>query len=258
MVDESFTVVIPARYASTRLPAKPLIDLHGKPMIQRVAERALDSDAKMVIVATDDVRVANAVQSNEVRVVLTGGDHQSGTDRVWEVVSNLDLGPDEIIVNVQGDEPLIPPDLINQAARLLTGNSNFGVGTLCEPIHDIQVVLNPNVVKVVRSKSGQALYFSRAPIPWERGRFGTSEESSGEVGDWYRHLGIYSYRRSVLARFVNLPVSSLEKLESLEQLRLLENDIPIQIAESLVTMPGGVDTPADVEKVRRHLENCES
>ena len=258
MGDKSFTVVIPARYASTRLPAKPLIDLHGKTMIQRVAERALESDAKMVIVATDDVRVANAVQSNRVRVVMTGEDHQSGTDRIWEAVADLALGPDEVIVNVQGDEPLIPPDVINQAAGLLTGNSEIGVGTLCEPIHDIQDVLNPNIVKVVKSGTGQALYFSRAPIPWERGRFGTNDESSGEVGDWYRHLGIYSYRRSVLARFVNLPVSRLEKLESLEQLRLLENDIPIQIAESLVAMPGGVDTPEDVKRVRRHLENSEN
>lgn len=244
-----FTVVIPSRYGSTRLPGKPLIDLNGKPMIQRVVERALMSGASHVIVATDDQRIVEAVSAEKVEVVLTSAEHESGTDRVWEAIKDADLEDESVIVNVQGDEPLIPSTVINQAAQLVTETEGCGVATLCEAIHDSSEIFNQNVVKVVADRHGRALYFSRAPIPWQRGEF-ESKRAPVTADSWFRHLGIYAFKYWALKRFVSLPQSSLERLESLEQLRLLENGIAIAIAQSDIVVPAGVDTKEDVERVR--------
>ena len=247
-----FTVVIPARYGSTRLPGKPLIDICGKPMIQHVVERALASKASRVIVATDDQRIVDAIDLDNISILLTSAAHPSGTDRIWEAISDSELTDDAVVVNVQGDEPLIPSAVIDQAAELVAESNQCGVATLYEVIQDPADIFNPNVVKVVKGIDGRALYFSRAPIPWERGRFDQGETTA--VGsNWFRHLGIYAFRYWALEQFVSLPPSKLESLESLEQLRLLENGVDIAIAESLVAIPGGVDTPDDVDRVREHL-----
>lgn len=253
----SVTVVIPARYGSTRLPGKPLIDLHGKTMIQRVVERALTSEASRVIVATDDARIAKAVNSEGVMVAMTAASHQSGTDRVQEAIANLGLNDEDVVVNVQGDEPLIPPEVIDQAATLLQQHADCGVSTLYEPISDFADVFNPNIVKVVTDNKGHALYFSRAPIPWERGRF-DGGAPSGEARGWLRHLGIYAFKYWALAEFVSLAPSRLEKLESLEQLRFLENGISIAIDRSCREIPAGIDTASDVERVRNYLRTLET
>ncbi len=247
-----FTVVIPARYGSTRLPGKPLIDLDGKPMIQHVVERALASRASNVIVATDDRRIVDAVTSEGARAVLTSAKHQSGTDRVWEAIEEVNLTEEAVIVNVQGDEPLVPPDVIDQAADLVAQATDCGVATLCEKMRDGRDIFNPNVVKVVVDLQGRALYFSRAPIPWERGKF-ESKDVPANWQAWNRHLGIYAFKQWALRRFVTLQPSWLERTESLEQLRLLENGISIAVAESVIAIPAGVDTQDDVERVRKVL-----
>ena len=250
----SFVVVIPARYGSSRLPGKPLIGLYGKPMIQRVAEQALKSDAKQVLVATDDERVAEAIVSMDVQVVMTKQEHTSGTDRVWEAIEKAALGDGEVVVNVQGDEPLIPPEVINQVAELIADDQIFEVGTLCERISERSDIFNPNVVKVVFDEDGRALYFSRAPIPWERDRFNKTE-TEVKLGPWFRHVGIYAYTRRVLERFVSWKPSRLELLESLEQLRLMENRVAIKVALARTEMPSGVDTAEDADRVRRYLSH---
>lgn len=243
----TFKVVIPARYASTRLPGKPLIDLAGTTMIERVVMRALDSHASEVVVATDDERVAQAVARTPARALMTDPDHASGSDRVMEVASVSGWANDEVIVNVQGDEPLIPPGVIDQVAGLLEAGA-FDVATLSEPISVRGDVFNPNIVKVVASASGSAMYFSRAPIPWARGDFDAG--AIGVIGHhWRRHIGIYAYRVGALARFVALPRSPIEQTEELEQMRFLENDISIAVQESVEPVPGGVDTQEDADRV---------
>lgn len=249
--------MIPARYGSTRLPGKPLIDLNGKPMIQHVVERALASRASNVIVATDDQRIVDAVNTENVKVVLTSSKHESGTDRVWEAIEGTDLHEESVIVNVQGDEPLIPSAVIDQAAELVSRTEDCGVATLCEAIRDGREIFNPNVVKVVADRRGRALYFSRAPIAWQRGEF-ESNRVPTQLDSWFRHLGIYAFKYWALQRFVALPQSRLERLESLEQLRLLENGISITIAESDHDIPAGVDTLEDVERVRKVLSDASS
>jgi 3-deoxy-manno-octulosonate cytidylyltransferase (CMP-KDO synthetase) len=250
-MDRQFSVVIPARYASTRLPGKPLADIAGLPMIVRVARQALSSGAREVVIATDDDRVRSAVRKHGLDAVLTRTDHQSGSDRVMEVVAAKGWAPDHIVVNVQGDEPLIPPVVIEQVARLLIDNPNVSVATLCEAIDDVARVFDPNVVKLVRSVDGRALYFSRAPIPWRRDDFG-SPNGPGLLREraWWRHIGIYGYRVAGLARFCDLPTGTLERIETLEQLRLLENGIDIIVGDAVAEVPGGVDTPADLDRVR--------
>ena len=247
----SFRVVIPARYASSRLPGKPLIDLGGKPMVLRVVEQALRSAAETVVVATDDERVAGAVEGSGAVPVMTRADHATGSDRVMEAVRTCGWGADEVVVNVQGDEPLIPPAVIDQVAGLLqtpTGANARPVATLCEPISDPAHVFDPNVVKVVANHAGRALYFSRGPIPWARQAFADGQPQ--RLGPhWHRHIGIYAYRVSALESFVSWPPSALEKVEVLEQLRLLEHGVDIAVAEAVAPVPGGVDTPADVERV---------
>lgn len=250
----SFIVIIPARYASTRLPGKPLADIHGKPMVQHVAEKALQSGAERVIVATDDERVRQAllplVAGTGVEVCMTSQDHQSGTERLAEVCRHYGFAADTIIVNVQGDEPLIPPALIRQVADNLAGAS-APMATLSVPVHTAAEAFNPNAVKVVTDKDGYALYFSRAPIPWERDRFAQSREA---IGPWFqRHIGIYAYRAGVIERYVSWAPSQLEQVEALEQLRVLWYGEKIHVAEAIEAPPVGVDTPEDLEAVRRVL-----
>ena len=253
--DRSFFVVIPARFASTRLPGKPLADIGGVPMIVRVARQALASGASEVVVATDDARVLAVVVDHGLDAVLTRADHQSGSDRVMEVVAAKGWSDNDIVVNVQGDEPLIPAIVIAQAADLLAGRPQVLVSTLCEPIEDPLLLFDPNVVKVVRDVAGRARYFSRAPVPWRRHDFATGEPRKLALSEkiWWRHIGIYGYRVTALARFCALPAGGLEKAESLEQLRLLENGIEIIVGESVAAVPAGVDTPADLDRVRTIL-----
>ncbi len=251
----AFSVVVPARFASTRLPGKPLAQIAGKPMIAHVAARVAKSGAGEVIVATDDERVLRAVASRDVRVVMTRADHASGSDRVMEVAESCGWPDDHVVVNVQGDEPLIPPRVVDQVAGLLRRSTGVGVATLSEPLRDPADILDENIVKVVVTRSGRALYFSRAPIPYARGGFPASV--IGSDGGWHRHIGIYAYRVAALRRFVALPVARLESTESLEQLRFLENDMDIAVEQALARVPGGVDTPADLERVKQAIARGE-
>lgn len=247
----SFIVIIPARLASTRLPNKPLLDIGGKPMIQRVWERAQQSEASRVIIATDDARVAAAVESFGGEVCMTRTTHESGTDRLQEVVAQLALDDAQIIVNVQGDEPLIPPAVINQVARNLAASDRAGIATLAKRIRDRADLFNPNVVKVVVDNTLHALYFSRAPIPYDREAWGKETSDDAHInGEWARHIGIYAYRVEFLHNFVQWPVGRLERLEKLEQLRALENGIAIHVDESWAEIPPGIDTQEDLERVR--------
>ena len=252
----SFVVVIPARYASTRLPGKPLADIHGKPMVQHVVEKALQSGADRVIVATDDERVQQALLSTGVEVCMTSPDHQSGTERLAEVCRHYGFAADTIIVNVQGDEPLIPPAIIRQVADNLAA-ATAPMATLSVPIKDAEEAFNPNAVKVVTDKDGYALYFSRASIPWDRDRFAASDRISGsheQIGDHYqRHIGIYAYRAGFIQRYVDWAPSVLEQVEALEQLRVLWYGEKIHVAQALEAPPVGVDTQADLDKVRALL-----
>lgn len=249
-----FRVVIPARYASTRLPGKPLLDLAGKPMIQHVIERSLQSGASETIVATDDDRVIDAIAHSGATVVKTRSDHVSGSDRIVEVVESLGLDSRDLVVNVQGDEPLIPPSVIDQVASLVPDDQDTGIATLYEPIRSAEDVFDPNIVKVVVSSTNFALYFSRAPIPWERESFG--REIGGSLGNaWKRHIGIYAYRCGALRQFVAMSPSELEQTEALEQLRFLQNDIPIRIAQAMCDVPGGVDTREDADRIMQLLKD---
>lgn len=249
----SFVVAIPARYASTRLPGKPLLDIGGKPMIQWVWERACQSQAERVIVATDDERVATVAEGFGAEVCMTRASHDSGTDRLQEVAATLGFDDDRILVNVQGDEPLIPPAVIDQVALNLAGSPRAEIATLAKRIRNKADLLNPNIVKVVVDNTLHALYFSRAPMPWDREAWAEpavlrQEGSLG--GDWARHIGIYAYRIGFLHRFVTWPAGRLEQIEKLEQLRALEQGVAIHVDESCEEIPGGVDTAADLERVR--------
>ena len=236
----TFSVIIPARYASTRFPGKPLVDLAGKPMVVRVCERAAQSGAAGVHVATDDERIASAVKAHGFKVVMTRADHASGTDRLAEAAAHLRLGEEHIVVNVQGDEPLIEPTLIRQVADRLGGAD---MATACHAIHDAASLANPNVVKVVLDARGNALYFSRSRIPYPR---------DGDA-PCYRHAGIYAYRVGFLRRYAALDPAPLEKAEALEQLRALWHGHRIAVVVSETDIPPGVDTPQDLEAVRRML-----
>ena len=244
--------MIPARYASTRLPGKPLVDIGGLPMVVRVMQRALQSAADAVVVATDDGRVADAVVAAGGDVEMTRPEHPSGSDRVMEVAERRGWRDEDIVVNVQGDEPLIPPAVVDQVAGLLASAPDAGAATLSEPIEAVADVFDPNIVKVVASLSGRAIYFSRAPMPWHRDAFADGAPPA-LAGNWRRHIGIYAYRIGTLRRFVKLPQSDIEQTEALEQLRLLDNDIDIRVADAVAPVPGGVDTPADAERVRAAL-----
>lgn len=251
----NFYVVIPARFASTRLPGKPLADIDGVPMIVRVAQQATRSGARDVVVATDDARIVDAVTQAGFAAELTRQDHPSGSDRVMEVASLRGWQPDDIVINVQGDEPLIPPAVIEQVADCLSADVSLAAATLCEPITGRDQVFDPNAVKVVCRDDGRALYFSRAPIPYARDHFVNNTAALPESAQWWRHIGIYAYRLWALKKFVALPPGRLEQLESLEQLRLLENGLEIRVDEACKPVPGGVDTPEDLQRVRELFVN---
>ncbi|QSR35092.1 3-deoxy-manno-octulosonate cytidylyltransferase [Marinobacterium iners] len=251
----SFSVVIPARYASSRFPGKPLADLAGKPMLQHVYERACESEAVRVIIATDDERIAHVARNFGAEVCMTSDDHPSGTDRLQEVVHKLGFYADDIVVNVQGDEPLIPPRIINQVAHNLMALPMAGIATLSEPIETVDTLVNPNVVKVVTDHQGMALYFSRAPIPWPRDSFMSEvgRSTMPEGFSWQRHIGLYAYRVKLLNDFVRWPPAPLEQTECLEQLRALWNGVGIHVDAADETPPAGVDTPEDLERIRQLL-----
>jgi 3-deoxy-manno-octulosonate cytidylyltransferase (CMP-KDO synthetase) len=251
----AFHVVIPARYASTRLPGKPLLDIAGRTMIQRVVERACASSADQVLVATDDARIAAAVhdprRAGEDIAVMTDPALPSGTDRVAAVAAERGWGEDTVVVNVQGDEPFLPPRLIDQAADLLERNPEAGIATLAVPVASLEEFLDPNVVKVVTARDATALYFSRAPVPWSRegaaGGLGSQRDFAGAL----RHVGIYAYRVGALRRITRMPPSALETCEKLEQLRALENGVRIAVGRCLELPEPGVDTEADLRRARR-------
>lgn len=246
----SFVVIIPARYASTRLPGKPLVDINGKPMVVHVLERARESGAERIIVATDNEEVMHAVQAVGGEVCMTRADHQSGTERLAEVVEKCGFSDDTVIVNVQGDEPMIPPAIIRQVAENLAAR-DVGMATLAVPIHSAEEAFNPNAVKVVMDAEGYALYFSRATIPWDRDRFAQSRETIGDT--FLRHIGIYGYRAGFTRRYVSWQTSPLEQIEMLEQLRVLWYGEKIHVAVASVVPGTGVDTPEDLARVRQEL-----
>lgn len=244
-----FTVLIPARMASTRLPDKPLADIAGLPMVVRVAQRATLSEAAQVVVATDDPRIQAACDTHAVRCVLTRADHPTGSDRLAEACVLLGLDGQDAVVNVQGDEPLIDPDLINACARQLAQRPDCVVSTAAHPVANAADFGNPNVVKVVTDAQGRALYFSRAPIPWWRDAPSPGQPASGDAAP-LRHIGIYGYRAGFLRRFPQLPPSPLEQIESLEQLRVLWHGERIAVYVTAQAPGAGVDTPEDLARVR--------
>ncbi len=244
-----FTVIIPARLASSRLPNKPLADIGGKPMVVRTAERAAMSGAARVIVATDHADIVAACEAHGVAVCNTRSDHPSGTDRIAEVAARLQLPDDAVVVNVQGDEPLIDPALI--AATAARVNADNPMATAAHPIHDSVDLFNPNVVKVVLNKNGQALYFSRATIPWARDAFAVSKNAIPSDCTALRHIGLYAYQNQFLQAYPQLPVSPLEQIEALEQLRVLWHGASIAVYVTKSSPAIGVDTPEDLERVRR-------
>ena len=248
-----YTVVIPARYGSTRLPGKPLLEIHGKTMVQRVWEQAALSAAQRVVIATDDIRIVDVARAFGAQVCMTSTEHASGTDRLQQVVAELGLPADHIVVNVQGDEPLIPPAVINQVATNMGAHPQAGIATLCEEIHTIEDLTNPNVVKVVSDARDMALYFSRAPIPWARDAFMQGQGAMPPTGTWYRHIGIYAYRTEFLHQFVSWPPAPQEQLESLEQLRALHNGVGIHVDRAVERVPAGIDTEGDLVLVRQLL-----
>jgi 3-deoxy-manno-octulosonate cytidylyltransferase (CMP-KDO synthetase) len=248
-----FHVVVPARYASTRLPGKPLADLAGKPMVVRVVEAVARSGAADVWVATDDERVLAAVRAHGHQALMTRQDHASGTDRIAEVAGQLGWADDEIVVNVQGDEPLIDPGLVDAVAGSLAADPVAAVATAGHAIEDAREFFNPNVVKVVRDAAGRALYFSRAPIPWARDAFAADKGClPGDLGA-LRHIGLYAYRAGFLRRYAGLAPSPLERCEALEQLRVLWHGHAISVFVCDQAPAPGVDTPEDLERVRRLL-----
>ncbi|KTC14621.1 MULTISPECIES: 3-deoxy-manno-octulosonate cytidylyltransferase [Pseudomonas syringae group] len=249
-----FTVVIPARYGSSRFPGKPLKVIAGKPMVQLVWEQARKSSAQRVVVATDDVRIFEACQAFGAEVLMTRDDHNSGTDRLAEVAAQLGLTADAIVVNVQGDEPMIPPAVIDQVASNLAAHPEAGISTLAEPIDDVAALFNPNVVKVSSDINGLALTFSRAPLPWARDALAANRDELPAGVPFRRHIGIYAYRAGFLHDFVSWGPCMLENTENLEQLRALWNGVRIHVADALEAPPAGVDTPEDLERVRRLLE----
>ena len=246
----SFTVLIPARYASSRLPGKPLADLGGKPMVVRVAERARESGARRVVIATDDPRIEAAAAAHGAPAVMTRPDHASGTDRLAEAALLLGLPDDEIVVNVQGDEPLLDPALMRRVAAALAAHADAAIATACHPIDRADEAFNPNIVKVVLDARNYALYFSRAPIPWARASFGAAQPTLPAGLPLYRHCGLYAYRVAFLRQFPTLAIAPIEMFEALEQLRALWHGHRIIVEIAHGTPAPGVDTPEDLARVR--------
>ena len=248
-MSQAFTVIVPARLASTRLPQKPLVDIHGLPMVVRVAQRAALSHASQVVVAADSLEIVQACQAHGVRAMLTQMDHPSGSDRLAEASALLGLEPTDVVVNVQGDEPLINPELINQVAELLVQRPTASMSTAAHEIHELAEFTNPNVVKVVIDQAQLALYFSRAPIPWWRDGFAKGIQTLPQPAP-LRHIGIYAYRVGFLQSFPNLPPAPIETGEALEQLRALWHGHKIAVHITHEAPGPGVDTPEDLERVR--------
>lgn len=248
-----FTVIIPARYGSVRFPGKPLAMLAGKPMIQHVHARALESGAAQVLIATDDERIAEVARNFGAKVVMTRADHPSGTDRLAEVVALRGLHDSDIVINLQGDEPLMRPALIHQVAAALAQRQEADIATLATPLYEWDDVFDPSLVKVIRNREGYALYFSRAPIPWDRDNFNV--KSGRLTAGYLRHLGIYAYRVSFLRRYPCLSEVEMERAESLEQLRALWHGARIYVGVANDVPGPGVDTPADLEQVEALLKN---
>lgn len=246
----SFVVIIPARYQSSRFPGKPLVDIRGKTMVQHVYEKSVNAGAAKIIVATDDERIEAAVKAFGGDVCMTRADHDSGTERLAEVVQSLQLSDHQIVVNVQGDEPFIPADNIRQVAENLASFKRAKMATLSVPITDPEEALNPNAVKVVADNQGYALYFSRATIPYDRERFMAAWRNGAaitEVGSFYqRHIGIYAYSAGFIKDYVQLQASPIEQIESLEQLRVLWHGHAIHVATAKIPPPAGIDTPEDL------------
>jgi len=248
-----FSVIIPARYASTRFPGKPLADVAGKPMVVRVAERALSSGATDVIIATDDARIAAAAARHGFEAVMTSRSHATGTDRIAEVAARRRYSGRHIVVNVQGDEPLIEPSLIRRVASDLARHRAAAISTACHPIRDARELVNPNVVKVVLDRDGYALYFSRAPIPWARNAFARGVSRLPPGLPVYRHLGIYAYRAAYLRAFTRLAPAAVERFEALEQLRALAHGHRIRCVVTRAVPHPGVDTRADLKRILRRF-----
>lgn len=248
-----FVIVIPARYGATRLVGKPLREIAGKPLIQHVFERAAKCGAEHVVVATDDERIHQIAENFGAEVCMTSSRHRSGTDRLAEVARLKEYGDDQIIVNLQGDEPLMPPAVLKQVAEDLAEHNDASVATLCAHIKDAGELFDPHAVKVVMDRAGYALYFSRAPIPWDRETFGIAAKSLSETVNHYRHIGVYAYRAGFLRDYSTWPVCGVEAAESLEQLRVLWHGHRIHVAEAVAEVPPGVDTEEDLRRVQRTL-----
>ena len=248
-----FKVVIPARFASTRLPGKPLLNIAGKPMIAHVCERAQEAGAEEIIVATDDERIFKTVGDLGIKAVMTRADHQSGTERIAEVAQKCGWSANDIIVNLQGDEPLIPPAIIRDVAFALANQNKAGIATLAAKIEEAEEIFNPNAVKVVLNKDGYALYFSRAPIPWERDAFAQAGNKPSGKMPYLRHIGLYAYTVDFLNRYCSWESSVLESVESLEQLRILWHGEAILVKVVEKTPQAGVDTHEDLLRVDRIL-----
>jgi len=243
-------IIIPARYASTRLPGKPLADVSGKPLIRHVYERAQESGARSIVIATDDERIRAAAESFGARVCMTSAHHRSGTERLAEVIDTLGFGEHETVVNLQSDEPSMPPALIRQVADTLAAHADAVVATACHAIDDPAEFTNPNVVKTVLDARGYALYFSRAPIPWPRE--GMADKKQGPIHA-YRHIGLYAYRAGFVRRYASWSPCQPEEAEQLEQLRVLWHGERIAVCVTQERPGAGVDTPEDLERVRRHF-----
>ncbi|RXR07563.1 3-deoxy-manno-octulosonate cytidylyltransferase [Pseudoxanthomonas composti] len=249
---DDFVVAIPARYASSRLPGKPLRPIGGVPMVLRVARQALAAGAREVWVATDDARIATALQDSGVQVAMTSDDHVSGSDRIAECARIAGWSEETVVVNLQGDEPFAPPAGIRAVASALVA-SGADMATLATPLADAEQLFDPNLVKLVRRLDGDALYFSRAPLPWPRDAFAQARQALPAGGHWLRHIGIYAYRAGFLQRFSAMPPGVLEQIESLEQLRVLEAGYRIQVGLTPEAFPPGVDTPEDLERAESHV-----
>jgi 3-deoxy-manno-octulosonate cytidylyltransferase (CMP-KDO synthetase) len=249
-----FHVIIPARFSASRLPGKPLLMIEDRPLIQWVWQRAVASGADSVLIATDDERIRSAALGFGADCMMTAGHHASGTDRIAEVVRAKGFGAQDLVVNLQGDEPMMPAEVIAQVADALGAASSIDISTAVAPIQSLSEFLDPNCVKALRARDGRALYFSRAPVPWPRDA-ATAQKPTGFAGAW-RHIGIYGYRVRSLLQFAAWAPSPLEMTEKLEQLRALEYGMHIQLVALSASPPGGVDTPEDLERVRAALRNA--
>ena len=255
MPSPDFVVAIPARYSASRLPGKPLRLLGGEPLVLHVARRALAAGAREVWVAADDARIAAALEGSGVRIAMTSPMHASGTDRLAECANTAGWAEDTIVVNLQGDEPFAPASGIRAAAETLAA-SGADMATLATPVEDTAMLVDPNAVKVVRAENGDALYFSRAPVPWPRDAFAADRTRLPAGGHWLRHIGIYAYRAGFLRRFAAMPAGRLEQVESLEQLRVLEAGHRIAVALAPEEFPPGVDTPEDLARAEARLASA--